>query len=146
MTTTDLAAEPAAYWTGVAYQALIAFTRAHLAEQGVSQPQFWLLRNLSAADLSPDGAPMTVPELQVAMATYLRAEDDLRAESDVLVAKGWLLRDDEGRLTITEAGERARVAVKATTPGLRARIHEGVDDADYVAALGVLQRMIRNVT
>ncbi|ACU38728.1 winged helix-turn-helix transcriptional regulator [Actinosynnema pretiosum subsp. pretiosum] len=146
MPTTDPAAEPAAYWTGVAYQALIAFTRAHLAEQGITQPQFWLLRNLSPADLSPDGAPMTVPELRAAMATYLRAEDDLDAESEALVAKGQLSRDEAGGLTITEAGERARVAVKATTPRLRERIHEGVDDADYVAALGVLRRMIRNVS
>ncbi|SCE36410.1 hypothetical protein GA0115253_1046111 [Streptomyces sp. Termitarium-T10T-6] len=45
----ELAAQPAAYWTGVAYEALIAYTRERQAEKGYTQPQFWLLRNLSAA-------------------------------------------------------------------------------------------------
>lgn len=68
----ELAGRPAAYWTGVAYEALIAFTRARQAEKGYTQPQFWLLRNLSKNDISPDGTGMTVPELQAAMASYLR--------------------------------------------------------------------------
>ena len=34
----DLAAQPAAYWTGVAYESLIAFTRARQAELGFTQP------------------------------------------------------------------------------------------------------------
>ncbi|MGW5699304.1 MarR family transcriptional regulator, partial [Streptomyces asiaticus] len=37
----DLAAQPAAYWTGLAYEALIAFTRAQIAELGLTQPQYW---------------------------------------------------------------------------------------------------------
>lgn len=41
----ELAGQPAAYWTGVAYEALIAFTRARQAELGFTQPGFWLLRN-----------------------------------------------------------------------------------------------------
>ena len=63
----ELAAQPAAYWTGVAYEALISFTRARQAELGFTQPQFWLLRNLSEHDISPDGHGMTIPELQQAM-------------------------------------------------------------------------------
>ncbi|WNI27197.1 MarR family transcriptional regulator [Streptomyces sp. ITFR-16] len=140
----ELAAQPAAYWTGVAYEALIAFTRARQAELGFSQPQFWLLRNLSENDLSPDGRGRTVSELREAMESYLRAEDDLAAEADVLVERGWLRRDGEGRVWITSAGEDARVGLKAHAPAIRARIHEGIDDADYVTALKVLQRMILN--
>ncbi len=34
----------------------------------------------------------------------------------------------------------------ATATYLRERIHEGVEDADPVAARGVLQRMIQNVS
>ncbi len=140
----ELAAQPAAYWTGVAYEALIAFTRARQAEHGYTQPQFWLLRNLSANDISPDGHGMTVPELRAAMASYIRPEDDLAAEADVLVERGWLTRDAEDRLWITEAGEAARIACKQHAPAVRAAIHEGIDDADYVTALKVLRRMIRN--
>ncbi|KOX11704.1 MarR family winged helix-turn-helix transcriptional regulator [Micromonospora profundi] len=140
----ELARQPAAYWTGVAYEALIAFTRARHAEHGFTQPQFWLLRNLSANDLLPQGGGMTIAELRQAMSSYLRAEDDLDAEAEVLLERGWLVRDDEGRLRITEAGEEARVTLALHAPAVRARIHEGIDDADYVTTLKVLRQMIRN--
>ncbi|MFD7417135.1 MarR family transcriptional regulator [Kitasatospora purpeofusca] len=141
---TELAGQPAAYWTGVAYEALIAFTRARQAEKGYTQPQFWLLRNLSKNDISPDGAGMTVPELRVAMASYLRAEDDLTAEAAVLVERGWLTQDADRRLWLTEEGEQARVDLARNAPAIRAAIHAGIDDADYVTALKVLRQLIRN--
>ncbi|MFF8972937.1 MarR family transcriptional regulator [Streptomyces sp. NPDC014995] len=144
ITDAELAAQPAAYWTGVAYEALIAFTRARQAELGFTQPQYWLLRNLSKNDISPDGQGKTVTELQRAMGSYLRAEDDLEAEADVLLERGWLTRDAGGRLWITEAGEDARAGMKRHAPAIRDRIHQGIDDADYVTALKVLRRMIRN--
>ncbi|MFI7304021.1 hypothetical protein ACIBM8_12490 [Micromonospora aurantiaca] len=78
------------------------------------------------------------------MRSYLRAEDDLDAEAEVLRERGWLTRDADGRLRITEAGEDARLRLKQHAPGIRARIHDGVDDADYVTTLKVLRRMIRN--
>ncbi len=140
----ELAGQPAAYWTGVAYEALIAFTRARQAEKGYTQPQFWLLRNLSANDISPDGEGMTVPELRRAMASYLRPEDDLDAEAAVLVERGWLRRDDEERLWLTEAGEEARLSLRRNAPAIRAALHEGIDDADYVTTLKVLRQLIRN--
>ncbi|MET7303292.1 MarR family transcriptional regulator [Embleya sp. NPDC005575] len=140
----ELAAQPAAYWTGVAYEALISFTRARQAELGFTQPQYWLLRNLSKNDISPDGHGMTIPELRQAMSSYLRPEDDLRAEANVLLERGWLTEDTRGRLWIAESGEQARVDLKEHAPAIRARIHEGIDDADYVTTLKVLQRMIRN--
>ncbi|MEU4564596.1 MarR family winged helix-turn-helix transcriptional regulator [Actinoplanes sp. NPDC023936] len=140
----ELAAQPAAYWTGVAYESLIAFTRARFAEVGFTQPQFWLLRNLSTNDLLPEGGGRTIPELRQAMSSYLRAEDDLGAEADVLVERGWLTRDDAGRLWITDAGEDARVRLKQHAPAIRARIHENIDDADYVTTLKVLLQMISN--
>ncbi|MFI6151454.1 MarR family transcriptional regulator [Kitasatospora sp. NPDC051170] len=144
MSDAELADQPAAYWTGVAYEALIAFTRSQQAELGFTQPQFWLLRNLSENDLSPDGRGRTVPELQQAMRSYIRPGDDLRAEAEVLLERGWITRDPDERLWITEAGEAARVGLKHHAPAIRARIHQGIDDADYVTTLKVLQRMIRN--
>ncbi len=140
----ELAGQPAAYWTGVAYEALIAFTRARQAEKGYTQPQFWLLRNLSKNDISPDGAGLTVPELRAAMASYLRPEDDLTAEAVVLVERGWLTRDADQRLWLTEEGEQARVELARNAPAIRAAIHAGIDDADYVTTLKVLRQLIRN--
>jgi hypothetical protein len=140
----ELAAQPAAYWTGVAYEALISFTRAQQAELGFTQPQFWLLRNLSRNDISPDGHGMTIPELQKAMSSYIRPEDDLAVEAEVSLERGWLTRDADGRLWITESGDEARAGLKEHAPAIRARIHQGIDDADYVTTVKVLQQMIRN--
>ncbi|GAA0289082.1 hypothetical protein GCM10010302_29260 [Streptomyces polychromogenes] len=144
MSDAELAGQPAAYWTGVAYEALIAFTRARQAEKGYTQPQFWLLRNLSVNDISPDGAGMTAAGLRTAMASYIRPEDDLEAEAGVLVGRGWLTRDAEDRLWLTEEGERARVALSRNAPAIRAALHEGIDDADYVTTLKVLRKLIAN--
>lgn len=140
----ELAGQPAAYWTGVAYEALIAYTRAQQAEKGYTQPQFWLLRNLSVNDISPDGEGMSLPELREAMASYLRPEDDLAAEAEVLLERGWLTRDTDGRLWLTAQGEQARVDLARNAPAIRAALHEGIDDKDYVTAVKVLQRLIRN--
>ncbi|MEU6864517.1 MarR family winged helix-turn-helix transcriptional regulator [Streptomyces sp. NPDC046876] len=140
----ELAAQPAAYWTGLAYEALIAFTRDRQAELGFTQPQYWVLRNLSRDDLSADGRGMTVAELRRAMSSYLRPEDDLDAEAEVMLERGWLTRDGEQRLWITEEGEAARAGLKQHAPAIRERIHEGIDDADYVTTLKVLRRMLHN--
>ncbi|MFI5828316.1 MarR family transcriptional regulator [Streptomyces sp. NPDC051578] len=140
----ELAGQPAAYWTGVAYEALIAYTRARQAEKGYTQPQFWLLRNLSKNDISPDGEGMTLPRLREAMASYIRPEDDLAAEAEVLLERGWLSRDAEDRLWLTADGERARVDLARTAPAIRAALHEGIDDADYVTTVKVLRQLMRN--
>ncbi len=140
----ELAGQPAAYWTGVAYEALIAYTRAQQAARGYTQPQFWLLRNLSVNDISPDGAGMTLTELREAMAAYIRPEDDLAAEAEVLVARGWLNRDADDRLWLTPEGEQARVDLARNAPAIRAALHEGIDDAEYVTTVKVLRQLIRN--
>ncbi|WP_433651326.1 hypothetical protein ACQP2C_01535 [Micromonospora zamorensis] len=49
-----------------------------------------------------------------------------------------------GNSRVTEAGEAARVDLKQHAPAIRARIHRGIDDADYVTAPKVLRQMIRN--
>ncbi|WP_461712305.1 MarR family transcriptional regulator [Streptomyces sp. DSM 41013] len=140
----ELASQPAAYWTGVAYEALIAYIRARQAEKGYTQPQFWLLRNLSKNDISPDGEGMTLPELRQTMTSYIRPEDDLAAEAEVLLERSWLTRDAEKRLWLTAEGEQARVDMASIAPSIVAVLHEGIDDADYVTTVKVLQRLIRN--
>ncbi len=144
MSDVELAGQPAAYWTGVAYEALIAFTRARQAEKGYTQPQLWLLRNLSANDISLDGRGMTLGELREAMVSYIRPEDDLAVEAEALLERGWLTWGTENRLWLTEEGERARVDLARNAPAIRAALHEGIDDTDYVTTMKVLQRLIRN--
>ncbi|MYW12813.1 MarR family transcriptional regulator [Streptomyces sp. SID2563] len=140
----ELANQPAAYWTGVAYEALISYIRARQAEKGYTQPQFWLLRNLSKNDISPDGKGMTLPELRQAMTSYIRPEDDLAAEAEVLLERSWLTRDAENRLWLTEEGEQARLDIASNAPAIKAVLHEGINEADYVTTVKVLQRLIHN--
>ncbi|GGT78709.1 MarR family winged helix-turn-helix transcriptional regulator [Streptomyces lateritius] len=141
----EVAAQPVAYWTGLAYEEIIGFIRARQAELGFTQPQYWMLRHLSRNDVSADGRGMTVGELVEVMKTYLRPEDDPAAEAATLLERGWVTRDDDGRLWITEAGDAARADLKTHAPVWRDRIHEGVDDADYATTLNVLRRMMHNV-
>ncbi|MFI6941328.1 MarR family transcriptional regulator [Streptomyces sp. NPDC050418] len=144
LTDTQLAGQPVAYWTGLANEATVAFIRARLAELGCTQPQYWLLRNLSPHDISPDGRGMTIPELEQAMSAYLRPGDDLTWEAEPLIGRGWLTRDAESRLWLTDEGEKARLTIKSHAPAIRTALHEGIDDADYVTTVRVLQRMIVN--
>ncbi|MGK5632699.1 MarR family winged helix-turn-helix transcriptional regulator [Streptomyces sp. URMC 123] len=140
-----LATQPIGYWTGVAYNAVIAYLRAEMARLGATQPQYWVLRYLSVNDVSEDGAGLTVEELTERMRAFLRPEDDLAVAAEDLLARGLLTRDAERRLWITDAGEAMRQEIKRHVPRLRDRVHEGVDDADYVTALKVLERVIKNV-
>ncbi|MET9512196.1 MarR family winged helix-turn-helix transcriptional regulator [Streptomyces flavidovirens] len=141
----ELAQQPIAYWTHVAHREVLAFIRRELTKLGLSQPQYWTLRHLSVNDLSEDGAGRTVEELTEAMRDYLAPQDDLVPDTEDLVVRGFLSRDDTGRLTITEAGEAAHARVKGHVPALRAKIHEGIDDTDYATTVKVLRRMMRNV-
>lgn len=141
----ELIAQPVAYWTRLAYEEVIGFIRRQQAGQGFTQPQFWILRHLSKNDISVDGHGMTVPELADAMETFLRPEDDLAAETETLLARGWITRDGDGRLWITETGDAARADLQSHAPEWREQIHEGIDEADYATTLRVLQRMMRNV-
>lgn len=142
----ELAAQPVGYWTGLAHTEVIAYIRARQAELGITQPQFWLLRNLSSDDLSPDGAPRSLAELTEAMSTYLLPTDDLVPEAAALVERGWLTETDDGRVRITPEGEAARLRVKTIGPSVRAHVHEGISDTDYATTVRVLRRMIANVT
>lgn len=141
------ASQVAAYWTRLAYESIIRFTRDEQTRRGFTQPQFWILRHLSRHDLaSDDGAGMTIPQLQQAMSEYLRPEDDLASEAKVLLGRGWIDADHDGRLRLTDAGEAARQQMKQSAPEIRSLIHRGVNDDDYVAALRVLHKLIANTT
>lgn len=140
----ELAGQPVPYWTKLAYEATIGFVRRKQAEAGFTQPRFWMLRFLSVNDVSEDGQGRTVEELRSAMVSFLRPEDDLAAEAEVLLASGWVTRDGEGRLWITEAGDAARAGLKARAPEWRVELHDGITDADYATTLRVLMRLMRN--
>lgn len=144
-TDAELAAEPIGYWVGAAHRVIIDYIRDQMSALGLTQPQFWLLRNLSANDLSPDGHGMTLAELTSRMRAYLGDDDDLESAAKDLLERGLLAQAAHQRLWITEAGRQGHARIKEQAPSVRARIHDGIDDADYVTTLKVLRRMIDNV-
>ncbi|MFF4950508.1 MarR family winged helix-turn-helix transcriptional regulator [Streptomyces chattanoogensis] len=138
----DLAAQPVAYWTWAASQTLLRHIRAAMARADISQPQWWALNHVDAAERG-----LTRAEVRARLDAFLGelGPDATGHAVDGLLHRGWLGADGEGRLTLTEAGREAKARTKTLVDGLRAEIHAGITDEEYVAALGVLQRMIRNV-
>jgi DNA-binding MarR family transcriptional regulator len=136
----DPGVEPAAYWTGLAHQALTAFTRAREAELGLTHPQFCLLCALSEQD------GRTIYELRRALERQLLTGEDLAAEAEALLELRHIRVDRHGRLWITQAGREACEEQSQHLPEITARIHDGIPDAEFAAALTVLRRMVHNVS
>ncbi|WP_445395379.1 MarR family winged helix-turn-helix transcriptional regulator [Streptomyces sp. LE64] len=137
-----LARQPIGYWSWATYDAVVPFIRAGLAEHGLAQPQWWILNQL--AD-SPGGRPL--PDLVALLSGYLDdLETTIEAETGDLVRRG-LADTEEGtaQVRITEAGRALREAAAATQQARMATLHAGVSEAEYVATVKVLQRMIHNV-
>jgi DNA-binding MarR family transcriptional regulator len=63
---------------------------------------------------------------------------------DQLLHRGWIVTDGAGRLHLTDTGRAAQGRIRELVTDLRAQIHEGVSDEEYVAALRVMRRMIEN--
>ncbi|MEU4560658.1 MarR family transcriptional regulator [Actinoplanes sp. NPDC023936] len=171
---TDPVLDPAAYWTGVAHRALIAFIRAREAELGLTHPQFWLLsalaeqNNRTLSELRrdlrapvPAGGDRPADELRAPLPpagdrppvdpraplpTDDLAADDLAAEAESLLDQRLVTVDRHGRLRITAAGRTARDEQSRHLPEITAHIHAGIPDADYDAALSVLRRLVVNVS
>lgn len=137
-----LAAQPAAYWTWAATRALLHHVRDALARVDITQPQWWTLNHVAAAEHG-----LTRDEVRTRLDAFLDdyGPDDMGHAVDSLLHRGWLGADDTGRLTLTDAGRAAKDQTRDLVAHLRAEIHAGISDEEYAAALTVLQRMIRNV-
>ncbi|MFI5802131.1 MarR family winged helix-turn-helix transcriptional regulator [Streptomyces sp. NPDC051561] len=132
----DLASQPVAYWAGLTGTTVKNLLRDEMARLDVTQPQWWVLNRVDAAP--------TRAEVVDALAAVADSPHDTSRVIDQLLHRGWLALDDS-RLSLTEAGREGRARVKELVTGLRVRVHDGVSDEEYVAALKVMRRMIRNV-
>ncbi|WP_189826732.1 MarR family winged helix-turn-helix transcriptional regulator [Streptomyces finlayi] len=133
----DLASQPVAYWTGVASNAVKNLLRDSMARYDVTQPQWWVLNRVA-------GAPATRDEVVAGLAEVADNPYDISRVVDQLLHRGWLVASDAGHLSLTEAGHAGRAEIKTLVTSLRAQVHEGVTDEEYVAALKVLRRMTAN--
>ncbi|MEU3479391.1 MarR family winged helix-turn-helix transcriptional regulator [Streptomyces sp. NPDC033754] len=135
-----LATQPIGYWSGLAHDAVTRHLRDAMARIDVTQPQYWVLNRVNG------GPPAPSREEVVSQLTPLAdGPHEIARVVDQLLHRGWLRADDTLRLHLTDAGEAARVRLRDLVTELRAEVHAGISDEEYVAALKVLRRMVANV-
>ncbi|MFD7032411.1 MarR family winged helix-turn-helix transcriptional regulator [Streptomyces sp. NPDC059917] len=135
-----LAGQPIGYWSGLAHTVVTRHLRDAMARIDVTQPQYWVLNRVNAGPAAPSRA-----EVVVQLTPLAEGPDEIARSVDQLVHRGWLRADAGGYVHLTEGGEAARARLRAMVTELRAVVHEGVSDEEYVAALKVLRRMVANV-
>ncbi|CAM5519493.1 MarR family winged helix-turn-helix transcriptional regulator [Streptomyces narbonensis] len=135
-----LANQPIGYWSGLAHTAVTRHLRDAMARIDVTQPQYWVLNRVNGGPSAPGR------EEVVAQLTPLAdGPHEIGRVVDQLLHRGWLRADDARLLYLTDEGEAARLRLRALVTDLRAEVHEGIGDDEYVAALKVLRRMVANV-
>ncbi|MBC7762804.1 MAG: NAD(P)H-dependent oxidoreductase [Candidatus Saccharibacteria bacterium] len=130
--------QPIGFWTAHAGEAIRTRTRGVLAEIGMSQPEWWLLHQLS---LRPSGAsPSAVIE------TIGPNDTDEAIEGAIGTAeeKRWLVNDG-AVLRWTDAGAAQFKRGQDAQGELQAERMQGISKDDYVTTIEVLQRTIENV-
>ncbi|MGI5525880.1 MarR family winged helix-turn-helix transcriptional regulator [Streptomyces syringium] len=138
---TPVATQPIGYWSTAASKAVLQHIQSAMARLDITQPHWWVINHVSGAD---EG--LTRDELRVRLGGFVdNGEEMVGRAADGLLARGWLTADAAERLRLTDTGREARGRIKKLVDGLRAEIHEGIPNEEYVIALSVLQRMIRNV-
>ncbi|MFD3944401.1 MarR family winged helix-turn-helix transcriptional regulator [Streptomyces sp. NPDC058579] len=135
-----LASQPIGYWSGLAHEAVTRHLRDAMARIDVTQPQYWVLNRVNGGPTPPSR------EEVIAQLTPLAdGEREIPRVIDQLLHRGWLRTDAEQHLHLTDTGEATRLRLRGLVTELRAEVHKGISDEEYVAALKVLRTMIANV-
>ncbi len=116
----------------------MARTQAALADVGVSQPQWWILHQLS---LHPGGME------RVAMIETIGPNDTVEAIEDALASTAghaWIT-DDGARVRVAQLGTEVFRRAAAVQDELQVERMQGITDEEFVTTIEVLQRMIANV-
>ncbi|MEV0303095.1 MarR family winged helix-turn-helix transcriptional regulator [Streptomyces prasinus] len=135
-----LATQPIGYWSGLAHATVTRYLRDAMAKLDVTQPQYWVLNRVNGGPAAPSR------EEVVAQLTHLAdGPHEIARVVDQLLHREWLRIDDGQRLHLTDAGEAARARLRELATEVRAVVHKGISDDEYVAALKVLRTMVANV-
>lgn len=135
-----LASQPVGYWTGLAHTTVTGQLRDAMARIDATQPQYWVLNCVHSWAAAPSRE-----EVAAQLTPLADGPHEIARVVDQLLHREWLRADTGGRLHLTDAGEAARLRLRALATELRAVVHEGVGDEEYVAALKVLRTMVANV-
>jgi len=110
-----------------------------LADEGLTRRHWQVLHTIAQG-------PVTSAELDRALAPFLSAgSPTVRPQADDLADRGWALMTSDGTATLTPAGREAHDRVAARVGAARARVIEGLSEADYVTLVGLLERVAGNL-
>ncbi|MFF7967403.1 MarR family winged helix-turn-helix transcriptional regulator [Streptomyces sp. NPDC007903] len=135
-----LASQPIGYWCGLTHATVTRHLRNAMAKIDVTQPQYWVLNCVNEWPTAP-----SCEEVATQLMPLAGGPHEIPRVIDQLLHRDWLRTDGEQRLHLTDAGEAARTRLRNLATELRAVVHEGISDEEYVAALRVLRTMIANV-
>lgn len=130
--------QPIGFWTARAAEAVRARTRGALREIGVSQPEWWVLHQLS---LHPEGVERT------AVVDTIGPNETpavIEAAIDAAIGKGWIEAGGT-RLLPSEVGTALFERAAALQRTLQAERMVGITDEDFATTITVLQKTIVNV-
>ncbi|GAA4407416.1 hypothetical protein GCM10023147_51420 [Tsukamurella soli] len=130
--------QPLGFWTLRAGETIRARTRGALAEIGVTQPEWWVLHQLS---LHPGGVPR---DDVIGTVGPNDTPEAIVAALRSVAANGWS-RDDGATIALTTAGrERFERAAEVQAALQRERM-QGISTEDFATTITVLQKTIDNL-
>ncbi len=132
------ALQPLGFWTVRAGETIRARTRGRLAELGVTQPEWWVLHQLS---MHPSG--MEENEV-IAIVGPNESDESIVDAIAAGVGKGWIYRAGS-RVRLTDDGADRFHAAAEVQRQLNDERRQGISDREYVTTIEVLQRTITNV-
>ncbi|GAA0296324.1 hypothetical protein GCM10010302_38770 [Streptomyces polychromogenes] len=130
--------KPIGYWLNRTDRALTATMNTLLADFGLTRLAWQVLK---VVEDDPRATDTTVRTVLAANA----GPEALTAAIGAVLSGGWVVRPEPGRLALTGDG-RARLAEVALRVGdFRELSTAGISHGEYAAAVGVLERMTRNL-
>lgn len=130
--------QPIGFWTARAGEAIRTRSRGALHDIGVTQPEWWLLHQIS---LHPAGADRAETIERIGHndtpGAIVEAIESARS-------KGWIQESNE-RLTFTPEGRATFRRAADLQQMLQDERMKGISEADFVTTIEVLQRTIENV-
>lgn len=142
-TDAELARQPVGYWTGADHEAVIRYINDEHGKLGVTQRHSMTLNALARSSGGLTRAEVT-DELRPYMTSQIGDVSTYPAVLDDLLERRWIAADVDGRLSLTDDGRAGRARIAELVDDIRVRLHEGVCDEKYVAALKVLRRITAN--
>ncbi|OZC88717.1 hypothetical protein CH254_12640 [Rhodococcus sp. 06-412-2C] len=130
--------QPIGFWTARAGEAIRARTRGALHDIGITQPEWWLLHQVS---LHPAGADR---EATIEKIGHNDTPEAIVEALDSARAKGWIT-ESNSRVTFTPEGKKQFRRGADVQQMLQDERMQGIGQDEFVTAIQVLQKTIQNV-